>query len=326
MPYHYTTGPQESSLAEPFRSLCRRGRLTLVNSFEFYRLRFHFEALREVVFPPGAGANVIRGALGKSLYRLGKAGLLFEPDPARPSGLKLPPRPFVLRAASLDGRIFSPGERFSFDVHVFELRIPVLDLFREAFEIMAEEGLGPGRSRARLAGAESLDLEGNVSTPGLRCVAPLDPHPEAIKAVTLRFLTPTELKAEGRVADEPQFRYLFARLRDRIATLLALYGSGPPALDFRALGERAAAVELERSDLTWEYAARKSTSTGQTHPLGGFTGTAEYRGPLAEFLPWLRAARWAGVGRQTVWGKGDVRVERFESAQASASGSRCPRS
>jgi hypothetical protein len=44
------------------------------------------------------------------------------------------------------------------------------------------------------------------------------------------------------------------------------------------------------------------------HPLGGFTGSAEYEGDLAEFLPWLRAARWVGVGRQTVWGKGDVRV------------------
>ena len=44
------------------------------------------------------------------------------------------------------------------------------------------------------------------------------------------------------------------------------------------------------------------------HPIGGFTGTAEYVGDLAEFLPWLRAARWVGVGRQTVWGKGDVRV------------------
>jgi hypothetical protein len=47
--------------------------------------------------------------------------------------------------------------------------------------------------------------------------------------------------------------------------------------------------------------------------LGGFTGSAEYQGELAEFLPWLRAARWVGVGRQTVWGKGDVRVEVFSA-------------
>ncbi len=47
---------------------------------------------------------------------------------------------------------------------------------------------------------------------------------------------------------------------------------------------------------------------GKSTPLGGFTGSVEYEGKLAEFLPWLRAARWVGVGRQTVWGKGDVRV------------------
>ena len=68
------------------------------------------------------------------------------------------------------------------------------------------------------------------------------------------------------------------------------------------------AVELRRSDLVWEQVKRKSGRTGQVHPIGGFTGEAEYAGDLAEFLPWLRAARWVGVGRQTVWGKGDVRV------------------
>ena len=82
----------------------------------------------------------------------------------------------------------------------------------------------------------------------------------------------------------------------------------PLDIDFKGLGERAARVELRRSDLAWEQVKRKSGRTGQVHPIGGFTGEAEYAGHLAEFLPWLRAARWVGVGRQTVWGKGDVRV------------------
>jgi CRISPR-associated endoribonuclease Cas6 len=285
-----------------------------VNFFEFGRLRFYFEALGALVFPPGASANVIRGALGEGLQRMGpEAGRLVRPEAARPSGLKLAPRPFVLRTTPLDGRVVTPGEPFAFDLHVFELRVPVLQYFRDAFEAMAAEGLGPGRGRARLKGVETLDLQGNPAAAGFRCVVPLDPEAEVIKAVTLRFLTPTELKAEGQVVDEPQFRHLFARLRDRIAMLCALYGVGSLAVDFRALGERATAVELERSDLTWEYANRRSTRTGQTHPLGGFTGIAEYRGLLREFLPWLRAAQWAGVGRQTVWGKGEVRVARVET-------------
>jgi CRISPR/Cas system endoribonuclease Cas6 (RAMP superfamily) len=75
------------------------------------------------------------------------------------------------------------------------------------------------------------------------------------------------------------------------------------------MGQRAADVRLKRADLQWERVERKSGRTGQVHSLGGFTGAAEYEGELAEFLPWLRAARWVGVGRQTVWGKGEVRVE-----------------
>jgi hypothetical protein len=53
---------------------------------------------------------------------------------------------------------------------------------------------------------------------------------------------------------------------------------------------------------------RRSSRTGQTHPIGGFQGTVEYTGPLDEFLPYLEAARWTGVGRQAVWGKGEIAV------------------
>ena len=126
--------------------------------------------------------------------------------------------------------------------------------------------------------------------------------------VHLRFLTPTELKTGGGVSERPEFAVLFGRLRDRLSTLRALYGAGPLDIDFREMGERAGLVRLERSRLEWERVERRSARTGQVHPIGGFTGEAEYAGPIEEFLPWLRAARWVGVGRQTVWGKGDVRV------------------
>jgi hypothetical protein len=126
--------------------------------------------------------------------------------------------------------------------------------------------------------------------------------------VTVRFQTPTELKSAGGLAERPEFPIVFARLRDRISTLRSLYGAGALDIDFKGLGERAARIELRRGDLAWEQVKRKSGRTGQVHPIGGFTGEAEYAGHLAEFLPWLRAARWVGVGRQTVWGKGDVRV------------------
>ena len=53
---------------------------------------------------------------------------------------------------------------------------------------------------------------------------------------------------------------------------------------------------------------RRSSRTRQVHPIGGFIGFAEYEGALGEFLPVLKAAEYTGIGRQTVWGKGEVRL------------------
>ena len=52
----------------------------------------------------------------------------------------------------------------------------------------------------------------------------------------------------------------------------------------------------------------ESQRTGETHGLGGFAGVAKYEGNLTEFLPWLQAAQWTGVGRLTPWGNGYIQV------------------
>jgi CRISPR/Cas system endoribonuclease Cas6 (RAMP superfamily) len=91
-----------------------------------------------------------------------------------------------------------------------------------------------------------------------------------------------------------------------LSTLRALYGEGPLSIDFQGFGERAAQIRMVRCDVHEVSAQRRSRRTGQTHSLGGFVGEAEYEGDQAEFLPYLRAGRYTGVGRQTVWGKGEI--------------------
>jgi hypothetical protein len=237
---------------------------------------------------------------------------LFEPGSQlgrAPSGLGDWPRPFVLRASELDGRTVPEGGQFCFDVHIFDLRPAVLTYFHEAFAQFGGQGIGPGHGRVTLQQAEQLDLDDRTAPTGAGpLTVDLEPHPCPVERVQVRFVSPTELKSGGTIAPRPEFAILFARLRDRIGTLRSLYGAGPLDIDFRAMGERAAAVRMTRCEVQWEKVERRSGRTGQVHPLGGFIGSAEYEGDLAEFLPWLRAARWVGVGRQTVWGKGDVRV------------------
>jgi hypothetical protein len=285
-----------------------------VTTFEFYRYRFHFRAIDHLHFPAGKSANVVRGAFGAVLRDTVPAEVysrLFEPGAAlgpAPSGLSDWPRPFILRVAHLDGLTIPPGESLFLDAHVFDLHQPALPHFQAALSHLAEKGLGPGHGRAALECTEELNLSDSRQESCNPNSVVLDPGSDPVPTVTVQFRTPTELKSGGEVADRPEFATLFRRLRDRISTLRSLYGKGPLQIDFRGLGDRAAQVRIRSCELTWEQVNRRSGRTGQVHSIGGFTGEAVYEGDLAEFLPWLNAARWVGVGRQTVWGKGDVRV------------------
>jgi hypothetical protein len=68
---------------------------------------------------------------------------------------------------------------------------------------------------------------------------------------------------------------------------------------------------MVRCEIQPVEAERRSSRTGQVHPIGGFTGMAEYEGELGEFLPCLEAAAFTGVGRHTVWGNGEIRTVRL---------------
>lgn len=309
-------------------------------TFEFYRLRFRFRAAGELYFPPYKSGNIVRGAFGSIFRRIvcmpscreAKScevrsscpyAVVFEPHAARgegPSGLADWPRPFVFRAAHLDGSTVCTGEAFHFDIHIFDVRNPALEYFVLAFAQLAREGLGPGRGRAELSGVDQSNLEGAALTrvfDGERFrigeLAPpislgIGEAVEPVNRVRVRFVTPTELKDGHQVADRPEFRVLFGRLRDRISTLRTLYGAGALEIDFRAMGERAAAVRMVRCELRKAQVDRRSSRTGQRHSLGGFVGETEYEGNIGEFMPYLRLGRWVGVGRQTVWGKGELEI------------------
>lgn len=239
-------------------------------------------------FPADGTANLFRGQFGKFLYRRHPDVYqrYFAPIRAEgvPSGLHDPPRPFVFRVRHLEGARL---DRFHVGLNLFaaEAAIPAMS---EALAELVRQNL-----RAELTsveGAEMLHL-------------PLMPSRDVARA-RVHFLTPTELKPPG----EPDFGRLFARIRDRVSILRALYGAGPLEIDFKAMGERAAAVQMARCEIRQQRVRR---ATGSRHPLGGFIGKAEYEGGLTEFVPYLNIAQYTGVGRQTVWGKGEISIETF---------------
>lgn len=257
-------------------------------TFDLTACRFQLAARRAIHFPPEMAGNVLRGALGSALRETGAEEVyarVFRPSAngSGPSGLSDRPRPFVLRCAELNARAVQPGEPFCFGLHLFHTSDSVLDHLTRAFAHWAD---------VISVRQESITID-------------LEPSSESVSRIRVVFHTPTELKAKSQLANS-DFRILLARARDRVSTLRSLYGEGPLPIDFRALAARAGVVRTVSRELRPVAVERRSSRTGQRHSIGGMVGFAEYEGDLAEFLPYLQAASWTGVGRHCTWGNGHI--------------------
>lgn len=266
---------------------------------------------------------------------------------AIPSGFRDLPRPLVFRAAHLDGRTLAPGTPFHLDVHTFAGAASLGASLTTAFARLAHAGIGPRRGRARLVAAEALGLHGEsiavfwrgeaflplAFPPPLTLTLPETlpslPSPQAASATAqlgIRFLTPTELKQDGHIIACPAAVVLVLRAFDRIESLLRFYPVpeedpagdplGSPSFGVLPLRNRlrdaAATLRIVHSALRHQDVERTSTRTGQIHALGGFLGEICYEGPadaIRSVLPWLHAASFTGIGRQTVWGKGVLALD-----------------
>jgi len=258
----------------------------LASFFRVRAQRVEFRAIDTISFPAGKAGNVLRGAFGKLLWGSPDFAKLCAPKLGDgPSGLQDAPRPFVIRAAHLDGSVVEAGDKLCFDVHTFDLSAPVADLFLNLDYAKGRiEALGAGEPVVH-----TIDLAVG----------------QAASGITMEFRTPVDLKGNSSRKEIP-FGVLFARARDRIGTLSGLYGEGPLDIDYAAMGVRAFAVRTVKCEVQYRDVSRRSGRTGDVHPIGGFTGTAEYEGALTEFVPFLEAAFWTGVGRHTVWGNGVI--------------------
>ncbi len=80
--------------------------------------------------------------------------------------------------------------------------------------------------------------------------------------------------------------------------------------DPRALADAADRVRTVGAEVRRVEVTRRSSRTGERHPLGGVVGAAVYEGPdVAAAIPWLRLAEVLGVGKHAAFGHGRVVVE-----------------
>jgi hypothetical protein len=133
-----------------------------------------------------------------------------------------------------------------------------------------------------------------------------------VTRITLRFLTPTLLKADGLQARRPVFGVIAKRLRDRINALSYFYCGKGLDMDFKAFGESAEKVRTVSDSTRWVESARYSRRREVTHDLSGFVGEVTFEGELEMFLPYLKLGEYLHVGKNAVFGNGWYEIVRAE--------------
>ena len=247
-------------------------------------------------------------------------------------------RPFVIKPPLETTETYLPGERLSFDVVLVGKIKDYLPYFIVTFKELSQAGLGRHRSPVNLSGVAHVGSDGieapvytgesNLVQPPANAIswANLCPahssnngsvnSPQAgatnVTRITLRFLTPTMLKADGVQARRPAFGPIAKRLRDRINALSYFYCGKGLDIAFKAFGEQAETIKTVADSTRWVESSRYSRRREVTHDLSGFVGEVSFEGDLGPFIPYLKLGEYVHVGKNAVFGNGWYRIESME--------------
>lgn len=312
---------------------------------ELKSYRFHLLPREPLQMPAVNKGSTIRGGFGAAFRRLVCIDLRLEcaacdlrytcpytrvfnpfvpPEAERLSKNQNIPRPFVVKPPLEIKTRYLPGESLVFDFVVVGEAINYLPYFIVAFRELGESGFGLNRARCTLSSIEALGLHGEVSAVYDGTEGVVRPPQQNLswqeitaraaslgspREITIRFLTPTTLKAEGEVVTVPQFHHLIKRLRDRVNALASFYCGEPLDLDFKEFGQRAEKIKEVSVTTRWVDRSRH-TRRGDVQDMSGFVGEVTYRGEIEPFLPLLLLGEYVHVGKGAAFGNGWYRLER----------------
>jgi CRISPR-associated endoribonuclease Cas6 len=132
---------------------------------------------------------------------------------------------------------------------------------------------------------------------------------EGIMYCTVKFETPVRLKKDGKIVQFIDFRLLIRSIITRLNALVYFYGNRDIMADFNELLEEAEKVSVARCntrfmDFKWHSGRQKTNIM-----LGGLVGEMGYRGNISLFYPYLKISEITGVGKNTTFGFGRIKVE-----------------
>jgi CRISPR-associated endoribonuclease Cas6 len=128
------------------------------------------------------------------------------------------------------------------------------------------------------------------------------------RTLSIKFVTPTRIKYQGRLEADLNFCVLIKNLLRRISLLSEMHCNSRLDLDYAEIIENAKKVQTAGSNLHWYDWERYSSRQQAKMKLGGFVGDSTFEGDLAEFMPFLKLGEYLHVGKGTSFGLGKYRM------------------
>jgi hypothetical protein len=313
-------------------------------SIPLYKLTFHCRWTTEARLPAYLG-SALRGALGWSLKRSSCAlknrtcvgcvlrqacayAWIFETEHyagGQRHRVNARPHPYVLQPGHAANGHHCAGESWTFDLRLLGKGIEYLPHIVYSVQQMGEAGIGAATRQG--LGRFVLESVDSSNTPmfdhqsgQLRKDAPVHelvlPPTSERQSQFLRCTlhTPLRLKQGNTLHLDLPFHVLIRACLRRIAALETAYGQGEPALDYQGLVRRAEQVITDHSTLHWQELLRFSNRQNKKVSLSGLMGSVQYRGDLDDFFPLLAYASQVNLGKQTVFGLGNVTIDDPQAA------------
>lgn len=258
------------------------------------------------------------------------------------------PRPFVIRpplvaAAAAEGLRLEPGQRVQFGLTLLGSAGKLFPYVVMAAQVMEHNGLGRalqanGRRRGRFR-IEQMEVvhpfTGEAAPLFARGLATVRVPELAITAadvaarardlpndtLTLHFLTPTRLTAQGHLMTRPDLQVLALRLAERLEQVALTYATTQQSeqadegerigeMRYQQIKELAASAQTLCVQTRWVDVGSYSSRQRRLTPIGGFVGRATFTVPqsplLRELLVWGEVLN---VGKNTVKGDGWYQIE-----------------
>ena len=231
------------------------------------------------------------------------------------------PRPFVIEPPFSTTNRYQPGETLTCYLILAGRAIDYMPYFVLTFMELGKAGIGSTRGKYRVqkinnAIGNRTDLiydgpsEKFLEAPLIISTRDLPSLPLESQTISIKFQTPTRIKAGNSLTNNVTFPLLIQNLLRRISLVNQVAGNSPWDIDFKGLIQKATdGVSCKSTALSWYEWKRYSSRQKTLMNLGGFLGKIVFEGDLREFFPLLQLGEYLHIGKASTFGLGKYEMK-----------------